>query len=62
MSEELKECAWCGAEIFGKPLPNRTGEVFCSKSHRQESNAALRQFRKACERESHPYRALEESQ
>lgn len=46
----MGECAWCGAgepDIRVLPIrwwPNRRGEVFCSPSHRRESNAALRCF------------------
>lgn len=36
----LQDCSWCGAECRA-PWINRTGELFCSRSHRQESNAAL---------------------
>jgi hypothetical protein len=44
------DCAWCGAEIGAeitagttdRPYPNRHGEVFCRKSHREASNAARR--------------------
>ena len=39
-----EDCSWCGAAILEEhdlePFTNRAGEVFCSKSHRQASNAA----------------------
>ncbi|KKL04667.1 hypothetical protein LCGC14_2613750 [marine sediment metagenome] len=38
-----KDCAWCGGECR-RPWMNRRGEVFCSRSHREESNAALKRL------------------
>ncbi len=37
------DCAWCGGEIFDA-FPNRRGERFCSKNHRDASGRALRRF------------------
>lgn len=53
------DCAWCGADIgeemlagtTDRPYPNRRGEVFCRRSHREASNRALREFLR--ERERH---------
>jgi len=38
------ECSWCGAEIIDGSFPNRRGEIFCSKYHRQASNEALKRL------------------
>jgi len=57
MSEinEMSECAWCGADRPSVPprcggdrrwFQNRRGETFCSRSHREESNAALRRLQR----------------
>lgn len=45
-NEEPIECAWCGAEIGKdeKVYPNKRGEYFCSKTHRDSSNRALRRL------------------
>lgn len=41
----IEECCWCGSDLHEKTYKNRNGEVFCSKSHRNQSNAALRRLR-----------------
>ena len=41
--ERRDDCAWCGGEIFDA-FPNRRGERFCSKYHRDASGRALRRF------------------
>ena len=45
------ECSWCGADHSerddGRPFDNERGEHFCSKHHRNASNAAVRKLQQA---------------
>lgn len=51
-SAQESDCAWCGADVRAeiaagttpRVFVNRCGERFCSKSHRDASNAALRRL------------------
>jgi hypothetical protein len=43
-TDQFQECAWCGAELIDEQFPNSRGETFCSKSHRDSSNRALKTF------------------
>jgi len=44
------ECAWCGDDqpdvrvINPRWFPNKRGETFCSRGHREASGRALRRF------------------
>ncbi len=40
------DCSWCGGEIEA-PFPDRLGAWFCSRSHRDQSTAAVKRLREA---------------
>ncbi len=47
----LVECSWCGEPLNGKKkYGNRIhpDELFCSRSHRDASTAAVKDFREKC--------------
>lgn len=40
-----QECCWCGALLrTGRSPMSRSGEIFCSRSHRDASTRALRRL------------------